>query len=252
MLKVLIVEDKTLFAKELQKDLERFNCEVLPIARTVKEAERLFDNHHPELAFIDIKLDNDDDGVAFARYINRKKRIPFIFLTEYFGSDHIHFKPALSTKPSNFLPKGSFLPKQLWHFVEAALENFANDLNAGNAIDNCGALIQNHIFVSLSGKQQWQKLEFENIMYIEVAKPYCKIFVDQPKSPPYFIRCSLDKLFARLPAKLFLRIHQSYCVNCTFITAIDGKDNRVTLKYGITLSLGKTYRKLIVDRFITL
>ncbi|MBS1776889.1 MAG: response regulator transcription factor [Bacteroidetes bacterium] len=242
MLKVLIVEDNLLFAKELKNDLAKFGCEVLDIADNVKIAMQLFTTQNPELVFIDIKLNGDKDGIEFARYINKNRRVPFIYLTDFYGSEHKHFKAAMSTKPANFLPKGSFLPKQIWHFLETAMENFAmeNDLFI-NGIDK-SYFLQGQLFIK--DKNAYKRILAHDIRYVEVADAYCKIYTTNKMYAP---KITLEKLLQSLSSSFIVRNHQSFAVNINYVKEYIPSASKLILDTEKVLNVGRTYKDQILS-----
>ena len=81
MLNVLIVEDDLTIADLLQEALESDGYHVTGIARTVKEAERLAEQHDPDAAVVDIRLANGDLGTAVGAYLRKSSKAKIIFST---------------------------------------------------------------------------------------------------------------------------------------------------------------------------
>lgn len=82
-MKVLIVEDESLIAKNLQRLLKELapDGEVLAVMDTVKGAVKwLNDNNHPDLIFMDIQL---GDGVSFDIFSQVNVESPVVFTTAY-------------------------------------------------------------------------------------------------------------------------------------------------------------------------
>jgi DNA-binding LytR/AlgR family response regulator len=243
MFNVLIVEDDLFFAKELKRDLENFNCPNVAIASTVKQAIQFFKSISPELVFIDIELGDNSNGVTFAEFINKTKRVPFIFLTNFYGADQKHFRKANNTRPSNFLPKGSFLPKQLWHFVETAMDNFAIENNLFIDGMEKSFFLQGQIFIK--DKNRFKRILAPEIRYIEVADAYCKIYtIDRIYAP----KITLEKLLLSLRNSFIVRCHQSFAVNVNYIKEHAPSTNELILDTGKVLSIGRKYKTDLLKR----
>lgn len=244
MFNVLIVEDDILFAKDIEKTLNEFNCSMVSRATTVSEAIRLFNSQSPELVFIDINLADGSNGIKFAEFINKTRRVPFIFLTDFYGADKRHFREANDTRPSNFLPKGSFLPKQLWHFVETAMENFAVENNLFIEGTEQSFFLQGQIFIK--NKKDYIRVLAPAIRYVEVAGAYCKIYTTGNKM--YAPKTTLEKLLSDLNNSFIVRCHQSFAVNINYITQYAPSTNKLILDKETTLSLGRKYKAQVLAR----
>ena len=246
MLNILIVENEITFAKVLKLNLEQLGCNITGIARTAADAIDLFNTSKTELVLIDIALDGSKTGIDVARHINRTNSIPFIYLSDNYGLTSPWFKAANDTKPSNYIPKG-FLPSQLWHFIEMALYSFAQtdgiELKDGQA--NC--FIQDELFVKSRSENKWQKILADEVVFIQVNKPYCEIYVkNNPRA--FLVRYSLDKVMDKFKSIQLIRLHQSHAANLHFINKYDEVNVTVILKDGKQLEVGKTFKKLLPEK----
>jgi two-component system LytT family response regulator len=82
-MKILVIEDEPLVAKDLLKIIGRVapDAEVLQNLSSVSEAHRWFDqNPAPDLVLSDIQL---SDGISFEIFETRKLKCPVIFTTAY-------------------------------------------------------------------------------------------------------------------------------------------------------------------------
>jgi DNA-binding response OmpR family regulator len=79
-LNVLIVEDEVLLAMELENELENAGHEVVGEAMSSREAIDIVNLRRPDLAFVDIHLQDGPTGVEVGRYLNAEG-IPFVFMT---------------------------------------------------------------------------------------------------------------------------------------------------------------------------
>lgn len=245
MLRILIVEDDLLIAKDLERYLVDYDCEIVEICANGDDAMRVFSTKRPDFVFIDIELQTKTTGIDVARYINKTSRVPFVYLTDYFGSQSRYFKAANNTRPANYLPKGTYLPAQLWHFVETAMHQFDVQDNGLDGTSNSAILIHHHFFVRDLQERQWQKLLLDDLLYVEVVKPYCKVFVRKHKATHYLIRKTLNDLMDKLAVTPLVRIHQSIAVNSQKVEQYDETFSMVTLDNGISLRVGKTFKKVL-------
>jgi DNA-binding NarL/FixJ family response regulator len=125
-IRVLIVEDEPLIAKNIGMYLNNNDYEVSAIAYDPEEALFQLKRNPPDLAILDINLESDRDGIEVARYINQHNSIPFVFLTSY--SDKDTLERAKQTNPYGYIVK-PFNDKTLFATIEIALSNHARDLN---------------------------------------------------------------------------------------------------------------------------
>jgi two-component system LytT family response regulator len=85
------------------------------------------------------------------------------------------------------------------------------------------------------------KLDLIEISHIEAYGNYIKIFTDTMVLTPQ----TLTEFLEKLPSN-FLRIHKSFAINFNQLKLIDG--NQVILQNETKLPIGKSYRKIILDK----
>ena len=125
-IKVLIVEDEPLIAKNIGMYLNNNGYEVAGIAYDPDEAFYQLKKQQPDFAILDINLESDKNGIDVAEYINKNNFIPFIYLTSY--SDKETIDKAKLTNPAGFIVK-PFNEKTLYATIEIALANHAANSN---------------------------------------------------------------------------------------------------------------------------
>jgi DNA-binding NarL/FixJ family response regulator len=124
--RILIVEDEPLIAKNISKYLNNNDYEVSGIAYDFEEAMVQLRRQPPDFAILDINIESDRDGIDLAEHLNRHHNIPFIYLTSY--SDKETLDRAKRTNPSGYLVK-PFNEKTLYATIEIALANHATIAN---------------------------------------------------------------------------------------------------------------------------
>lgn len=85
------------------------------------------------------------------------------------------------------------------------------------------------------------KIDFDQISHIEAYGNYIKIYTDKMILTPQTLSDFLEKL-----PDTFLRIHKSFVINFNQLKLIDG--NLVVLQNEVKLPIGKSYRKVILDK----
>lgn len=81
--KILIVEDDPLIAEDLNELCLLKGYDVCPIAYNVGQAIIQLEDSHPQLAILDINLNEELDGVDLAGKIEEDYKIPYLFITSY-------------------------------------------------------------------------------------------------------------------------------------------------------------------------
>ena len=102
-LRILIVEDESICAKDIQIMLNRLGYSVSGIASKGKEAIEKTRETHPDLILMDIKLKGDMDGIETAERIRELLSIPIIFMSAL--TDEASLNRTRKIKPSFFIPK---------------------------------------------------------------------------------------------------------------------------------------------------
>ncbi len=81
--RILIVEDESIVAKDIQKTLQGFGYDVPYITLSGEDAIEKVHSIKPDLVLMDIILAGEMDGIEAARRIRSSEGIPIIFLTAY-------------------------------------------------------------------------------------------------------------------------------------------------------------------------
>jgi DNA-binding LytR/AlgR family response regulator len=85
---------------------------------------------------------------------------------------------------------------------------------------NATNITNNDQFIFVKTEYRIQRIEFNNILYIEGLKDYVKIYL-QNQIKPVVSLMSMKSINERLPQTQFMRIHRSYIVNLTKIQTIE-------------------------------
>lgn len=104
--RILIVEDETLIALSLSKDLKKFGYEVSGKATSFDDALKSVKQNEPDLILMDINLGKDKkDGIDTAVAIKKIKDIPIIFVTAYSDKDTLLKIKVNKVNPIAYLTK---------------------------------------------------------------------------------------------------------------------------------------------------
>ncbi|MDN3491888.1 DNA-binding response regulator [Winogradskyella bathintestinalis] len=121
MLKILLIEDELIIAKDLQLSLQKDEFATIDIARNYDESIALFLEHNYDLVISDINLKNSIDGIAIIEKFSDIKTVPVVYLTAY--SDSKIVDRAKSTMPFAYILK-PFNLAQLKITINLAFLNF--------------------------------------------------------------------------------------------------------------------------------
>src|SRR5688500_11862539 len=81
--RVLVVEDESVVALDLENTLTTLGHRVVAIAAKGEHAVELARNSRPDIVLMDIRLAGAIDGVEAARSIQRERDTPVIYLTAH-------------------------------------------------------------------------------------------------------------------------------------------------------------------------
>ncbi|MBL8131282.1 MAG: response regulator [Anaerolineae bacterium] len=119
---LLIVEDESIVALDLQARLVRMGYHVCSRAVSGKESIEQAILHRPDLILMDIRLRGGMDGIQAAQQIQNVLSIPIIYLTAYADIDTL--RRAQVTEPHGYLIK-PFEERELYIAIELALHKYA-------------------------------------------------------------------------------------------------------------------------------
>jgi PAS domain S-box-containing protein len=167
--RILVVEDESIVAKDIQNTLIRLGYEVPATASSAATAYEKLEQLEPDLVFLDIKLKGDQDGIHIAEYIKEKFNIPVIFLTSFV--DQATLDRAKVTEPYGYLVK-PFNESDLKTTVEMALFKFSKDremrdreqrlVNALSKVDEVIIIIDEHANITYLNEKAEMFLGFGN------------------------------------------------------------------------------------------
>lgn len=122
-IKIMIVEDELIVAKNIENHLRKIGYEVVFIVDSGEEAITRSAEVKLDLVLMDIKLAGEIDGVEAARQIYDRFQIPVVYLTAY--ADDETLQRAKVTAPFGYIIK-PFESKKLHTAIEIAL--YKNDM----------------------------------------------------------------------------------------------------------------------------
>ena len=119
--RILVVEDETIVARDIQRQLGTLGYESIGHATEGEQAIQLTGQLLPDLVLMDIQLAGAMDGIAAAHAIRMEFKIPVIFITA-FDADEV-IERAKLTEPFGYILK-PFSDRELRTSIEMALYKY--------------------------------------------------------------------------------------------------------------------------------
>ena len=103
-LNILIVEDESIVAMEIDSYISKVGCRVTAVASSAKEVYNAIEKEIPDLILMDIYLEGDIDGIEAASIVKKKyPQIEIIFLSA--NKDVYNIDRAIDVEPLSYLGK---------------------------------------------------------------------------------------------------------------------------------------------------
>ncbi len=239
-IKVLLVEDDWIIAKEIAYNLQDLGFEVAANVDNAEEAYRQIKNLQPDIVILDIDLSGEMTGIDLATQLKLEGHTPFIFLTALADSQTI--EKAKLAEPYAYLVK-PVSPETLYSTIEITLHNAAQhraDITASATSIKENLSFNDGIFVK--NKKRLEKVFLKDILWVEAYDIYAMI---KSTSGQYLLSHSLKAVEEKFPSAHFIRAHRSFLVNKEKIEAIEENDIIIA---GTHIPVGKTYREALMKK----
>ncbi|MFV0470378.1 MAG: LytR/AlgR family response regulator transcription factor [Dysgonomonas sp.] len=203
-LKCVIIDDEPLAINLLKTYVEQ--TPFLELIATFENPLIAMDTISKEdinIVFLDINMPQIN-GIDFSKNLPAATRVIFTTAYDQYAVD------GFRQNALDYLLKPISYPE----FLQAsnkALEWF-------NLTENNQAISSSSIFIK-SGYRM-EKIEFNNILYIENQKDYVKFHLESSNEPINSLM-SMQSLEDKLPSKKFMRVHRSFIVNLDKIKTIE-------------------------------
>lgn len=125
MLKILLIEDEFIIAKDIQTQLSKNSFAQVNIAKDFNSAFNFYSSNHYDLIISDINLNSDKDGIDIIKEFSKIKKVPVVYLTAY--SDNFIINRAEKTMPFAYILK-PYNNNQLKTTINLAILNFKKDI----------------------------------------------------------------------------------------------------------------------------
>jgi two-component system, LytTR family, response regulator len=237
MINCIAVDDEPLALKLLQNNISKVPfLKLVAACNDAFEAMKALQENKIDLVFIDIQM----PGLTGLQFIGSLENKPLvIFITAY----KQYALESYDLSVVDYLVK----PVALDRFIKAC--NRAKELHELKVMKQQHTVQPSAEYFFLNIDYSQVKVMFDDIIWIEGLRDYIKVNLKSTKKP-LIARTSLKAIELELPQNKFIRIHKSWLVAISEITAV--RKNSIFIKE-MELSVGETFRdameKLIRKEF---
>lgn len=225
--KILIVDDEVLIAEDIKDTLISFGIKKIAMAHEKDEAIKMVDYFAPDVVLLDIRMENETDGIEIGKYVANNTQKTFIYITAH--SDVEMINKIIKTKPIAYITK-PVKKSDLYASISLAIEKIKS--------------IRKNVLKIKNG-YSFILVPYDSILYIKSDGNYVDIYCTEKK---YAIRQSLDSILLDLDESIFLKIHRSYIVNTNKIIQFSKKEVVIqSLTLPVSRSLGDKLEHFMSD-----
>ena len=229
--RVMIVDDEDLAIEIIEQYLSNLpNIEIIARCNTGLEAFEEIHQKEPHLIFLDIQMPQ----LTGLDLIKSLKNPPKIIITT------AHRKYAIEgfeLDVIDYLLK----PISFERFLKA-MDKFYKSANipGQSTVVNTGDNFEKEDFVYVKENRKLVKIKYDEILFVESLKDYVIVHTDKKK---IITKERISVLEEKLPGDKFIRIHRSYIVSVSKISAI----TPVSLEIGSKeLTIGRNYKNSVL------
>ncbi|WP_439153249.1 LytR/AlgR family response regulator transcription factor [Winogradskyella sp.] len=223
----IIVDDESIARDIIASHLSKIdNIKAVAQCKNAIEAFNYISNNKVDLVFSDINMP-EIAGIAFAKSIN--KDIKIIFTTAY----RDYAVEGFDLQAVDYLLKPiayERLLKAVHRFFEVNTPIQSKESSIGESND----------FIFVRSNRRMQKVDFNDILYIESYSDYIKIHTQNDN---LVTRETISAIEAKLPNDQFLRIHRSYIIRLSKIQSFTNEEVTINRK---ALPISRSYKKEVL------
>lgn len=242
-LKILIVEDEAIVARELGARLEMLGYSIVGIADNYNDSLELIKEKRPDLLLIDIHLHGEKDGIELANQVKKVKDIPFIYLTSQ--ADAATVERAKHSNPAAYLLK-PYNERELQISIDLAISNYSTgktSVGPDERLNDAEEIYSMKDRIFIKKNNRFVKVRFEDIMWAESQSNYTEIHTAKES---YMLALTLGIVEKRLKMPFFVRVHRSFLVNVNWVDSISGNTLYIGNKM---LPVSKNNREEVLQYF---
>ncbi len=229
LIKCLIIDDEPLAIKVIKGHIDQIpSLELTASCTSAMKAFHIFNQQKIDLLFLDIEMP-EINGIEFIKSLAQP---PAIILTTAYREYAIQ---SYEIEVVDYLLK----PISFQRFFKAFNKylKFHPD-SIPNDVPTLPSMDRGSIYVYSNKKNI--KVNFAEILYIESIKDYVRIHTNTKK----IISKDTISRYERLLPDSFLRVHRSYIVNCSKISAFTHHDIEIGKK---EIPIGTSYKKSVIE-----
>lgn len=248
-LKIFVVEDESIVAKDIQNSLIKLGYEVVGTANNGTEAIEKITESKPDLVLMDIMIKGDMTGIEVSERLKDKINVPVVFLTAYADQDTL--SKAKTTEPYGYILK-PFKEIDLHSTIEMAVYKHRRDSELQKERDFLYSLVEGGkddkekangiLFVKSNSKLV--KVKLSDIYYVEALKDYVVINTQNTR---YVVHSTMKDIQKKLGTAEFVRVHRSFIARVDKIQSIDSQ-NVVLEQEKKIIPVGGSYREELMRK----
>lgn len=227
ILTCIIVDDEPPAIRLLEKYVAKVSfLELVTSTTKPLEALQILEKSPVDLVFLDIQMP-ELSGIQLSKIINDKTKIIFTTAYPQFALE------SYDVSAVDYLLK----PFEFERFYKAVLK-----LNELKTEITKTTTSDDFLFVKTDGKNNFEKVYTNDILYVEGLKNYVAIHLADKQIITYN---TLKNIEESLPTSMFIKTHKSYIISLAHITKTDS--NSVYINQ-TDIPIGDTYKKAFFDR----
>lgn len=221
---ILIVDDNKFHALDVEMALNDSGFSDVVSVQTVKQAWEYIEHNTPQLAFIDLQLNNAN---GFELVPKLKSLNTYVFIVTGFP-ESASVNKSLELKIDGFLTKPISVEE-----IQFNTKKILNEISKGNR----------YFYYS---NNKIQNIRIENIQYLHAQGNYTSIYLKDKK---IVLKRSLKGILSEIASNELLQIYRNTAVNRDLIKQIDFKKSIVEMNFEKTFDLGRAFRKDVKSKF---
>ena len=228
-LRCIIADDEPIARQIIENYIQEIPyLELVASCKNAFEVLEIIERETVDVLFLDINMPKLS-GLSLLKTMQQK---PAVIITTAYSEYAVE---GFELSVTDYLLK----PFSLERFLQAIVKVQQKDIVVEETTVSKQSTSATSLFVKSDKKII--KLNLEEINHIEAYGNYIKVFTNTMILTPQTLSDFVDKL-----PEAFLRIHKSFVINFDHLKLIDG--NQVVLQNGTKLPIGKSYRKLVLDK----
>jgi two-component system, LytTR family, response regulator LytT len=217
-IRILIVDDDVLISETLKDYLQKLGYSQIRMTHSKKETFALLESWKPQVALLDIRMEELYDGLEIGELFRNEFKIPFMYVTAH--ADMEMTQRILKTKPDGYITKPIRM-NELMVNLGMVVQRFEKE--------------QEGIVLEFKNAYEIEHVYLNELIYIKAEGNYVEIYLESRK---IVIRNTLEGILLEMRNENILRIHRSYAIN---IAKIKKHSSLEVMLENITLPISRSY-----------